>query len=286
MSSTSQYYDEEIKAEEKRAQKQYNKISAQTAAINNQYANDMNAVVDTGVQNSVNKLQGEIDKIPTAYQSIYDMNAIQQKINERQVAENMANLGQTNSGLSRTQQTALAIQRSNSDAATRQQHNAATLSLKQQIADVVAQGETQKAQNLANANYETAKANANTYNQLLSAADSRAYSTALQRMNNAAAIEQARIEAENKFGKQITTEYENNAIWVYQNGGEKALNEYLNKIQAKEGFSDAQLIALGRFIQQNYLPQTDQNKINNFRISTDAPTYGEMQKYLAEQQKG
>lgn len=42
-----------------------------------------------------------------AYDDSYRENAIQKLINERQVAESMANMGLTDSGLNRTQQTAV-----------------------------------------------------------------------------------------------------------------------------------------------------------------------------------
>ncbi len=52
-----------------------------------------------------------------AYDESYRENAIQKLINERQVAESMANMGITNSGLSRSQQTAVQLSYANQKAA-------------------------------------------------------------------------------------------------------------------------------------------------------------------------
>lgn len=67
--------------------------------------------------NSTNKLyDAQVDKQSKAYEDKYRENAIQKLINERQVAENMANLGLTNSGLNRTQQTAVQLSYANNKA--------------------------------------------------------------------------------------------------------------------------------------------------------------------------
>ena len=146
------------------------RIAEQQAAnteMTNQYIQDINSVIDKSTDAAVNKVQGEIDKLPTTYQSTFDANAVNQKINERKLANRMENLGLTDSGLNRTQQTALTIQRANADAATRQQMNAASLSLKQQIADIISQGESKKAENAATAKYNLAQQNQSIYNSLM-----------------------------------------------------------------------------------------------------------------------
>lgn len=68
--------------------------------------------------NSTNQLyDAQLDKQKNAYDNSYRENAIQKLINERKVAENMANLGLTNSGLNRTQQTAVQLSYANQKAA-------------------------------------------------------------------------------------------------------------------------------------------------------------------------
>ena len=57
-----------------------------------------------------------IEQASKAYEDQYRTNAVQKLINERQVAENMANLGLTDSGLNRTQQTAVQLSYANNKA--------------------------------------------------------------------------------------------------------------------------------------------------------------------------
>lgn len=77
---------------------------------------ESNAFYDSQVA-STNKLyDAEAEKAGKAYEDSYRENAVQKLINERQVAENMANLGLTNSGLNRTQQTAVQLSYANQKA--------------------------------------------------------------------------------------------------------------------------------------------------------------------------
>lgn len=246
----------------------------QTANTNmtNQYIADQNAIVDKSVANAVDKVNTQISGLPTQYQSAFDANAIQQKINERQTAEHMANMGLTDSGLNRTQQTAFAVQRSNADAALRQQMNAATVSLKQQIADLYASGETQKMQTAADAKYQLAQTNQSVYNTYMDNLNSRAYAYAENEANNRAAIEKARIEAaqkqqeqytkwalENGYGydtsgnlvytgqtnggRNLTPEMYQEAISLYNPADETAFNDYIVMLKTL-GYNEKQIVDL------------------------------------------
>ena len=55
----------------------------------------------------------QINETENSYEDLYRENAVQKLINEREVAENMANLGLTDSGLNRTQQTAVQLSYAN-----------------------------------------------------------------------------------------------------------------------------------------------------------------------------
>ena len=245
MATYKSYYNEyeknNLSAVQKRIAEQQNK----NTAMSNQYVADQNAIVDKNISNSVNKVQGEIDKLPTAYQASFDANAIQQKINERQVAERMANMGLTNSGLNRTQQTAINIQHSNADAALRQQMNAATASLKQQIADLYASGESQKADIASKARYELEQKNQSVYDTGMTNFYSAADSYANQRLENDALIEKARIEAAAKAEEarikaeqeaeknklKLTGEIFDEAYELYDPNNENAFYDYIEKLE-------------------------------------------------------
>lgn len=199
----------------------------------NERTSGFNKIVDNATNQAVGKVQGEIDKLPTAYQSAYDVNAIQQKINEREVAERMANYGLTDSGLNRTQQTAINIQRSNADAALTQQKNAVTASLKQQIADIRADAEKQKAQNKLTV-----------YNAYMDELESNAVTYANNQAANRAAIKKAQIEAaaaaKKDARKLLGTDYNKEAFEIYQAKGTEALYSYANKLYSL-GYTENQV---------------------------------------------
>ncbi len=83
-------------APDKKAEEDFINSTYDKAAVNVQDINDKK-VSDTN----------------TEYASQYERNAVQKLINEKQVAEKMANLGLTDSGLNRTQQTAVQLSYAN-----------------------------------------------------------------------------------------------------------------------------------------------------------------------------
>ena len=97
------------------------------------------AAAETTVKNQQITLQGQSDiaLLDGKYRSIYDENAVRQYIGERRVAENMANMGLTDSGLNRTQQTALQVSRGNADYNTRLQYESAVRSIEQSVRDEI-----------------------------------------------------------------------------------------------------------------------------------------------------
>lgn len=233
--------------------KDYDKyIKENTAATNKkieQRSAGLNQIVDNATNQAVGKVQTEIDKLPTAYQSAYDVNAIQQKINEREVAERMANLGLTNSGLNRTQQTAINIQRSNADAALTQQKNAATASLKQQIADLYASGESQKAQNKLNV-----------YNTYMDELESGAVNYANNQATNRANVQSAKIKAQQS---QIEAEQKANA------SDNALLPDFLtdNKAELEQQFLNLDDAAFQNYLERyRYMGYSDYllNKVYNY----------------------
>ena len=164
---------------QKNAEQQHKVYADKNNAAGTAYINDMNTVIDANTQRATEKIEGQISALPQHYQSGYESNAIQQKINERQLAERMANMGLTNSGLNRTQQTAINIQRSNADAALTRQKNAAMASLRSQIADVIANANSEKNTLAAQSKYDTATRNNEMYASFMNQADQRAYDRAV-----------------------------------------------------------------------------------------------------------
>ena len=159
-----------------------------------QYATDyeskMNAAIDQSAQTVLNNLESEKQSLPSQYKKQYDINAVQELVNRRQLGETMARMGLTDSGLNRTQQTALTLQRGNADASVRAAEQEAARKLQQAIDEAIANREAQKLQNSASI---WGQANTDILNNL----------TALQNSarQNAASQYNAELEAEQAAAK-------------------------------------------------------------------------------------
>ncbi|MBO5020605.1 MAG: hypothetical protein J6D52_08070 [Clostridia bacterium] len=95
-------YDNILKESEEFYKNQESQALANKNATFDQQVNNVNQNYDFAVKNT-----------NTAYEDKYRQNAIQKLINERQVAENMANMGISNSGLSRSQAAATQLSYAN-----------------------------------------------------------------------------------------------------------------------------------------------------------------------------
>ncbi len=73
----------------------------------------INAGYDAQINDTQTLYDKEINDANTAYTNEYERNAVQKLINEKQIAERNANLGLTDSGLNRTQQTAAQLSYAN-----------------------------------------------------------------------------------------------------------------------------------------------------------------------------
>ncbi len=113
----------------------YNQLLAEQAEARKQQAQQM---ADIKNAQAILDAQTEIGKLSSKYRTVYDENAVNQYINERRIAENMANLGLTDSGLNRTQQTAVKLTRGNADLATRLNYESAVENIEQSARDEIA----------------------------------------------------------------------------------------------------------------------------------------------------
>ena len=129
----------------------------------NQLINDIQAAIDKTTVASTKPYETQMEQLPDTYRKLFDANAVQELVGRRQVQEAMANMGLTDSGLNRTQQTALSVQRGNADAAARLEQQQKTQELQDQIAALIASGEAQKQQQAASIRNNTA----NWYNDSL-----------------------------------------------------------------------------------------------------------------------
>ena len=106
-------------------------------------------VYDTQKLQTQNTYNRQIDETSKAYEDLYDENAVQRLINEREVAENMANLGITDSGLNRTQQTAVQLSYANSKNKIDVTRQKAIDTLTAQLADAITKLDIEQNDNAA-----------------------------------------------------------------------------------------------------------------------------------------
>ncbi len=155
MSYYKQYDDENLENKNK-----------QIAAVNETAAKNKQTITDN--------YNAQINEAETQYDDQYRINAVQKLINERQVAESMANAGLTNSGLNRTQQTAVQLSYANNKAQLDRQKQSAIDNLNREMNAYLTEVETSASSSIASIE--------DTYNQ-----NRQSYVTAMQ---------QADIEAE------------------------------------------------------------------------------------------
>ncbi len=147
----------------------------------------INAAIDRATASSTNPYKTQMEQLPSQYQSLFDANAVQELVGRRQVQEAMANMGLTDSGLNRTQQTALSVQRGNADASVRLAQQQKTQELQDKISQLVENAAAQKQQQEASIRAN----NSDWYNTLLS----NFYSTAQQQGTSLYNAEQERAAA-------------------------------------------------------------------------------------------
>lgn len=102
--------------------------------------------IDRGAQTAGEQYRQRIDDAPTQLREQLDLNDLDERVQRRQLAENMANAGLTDSGLNRTQQTALSLQRGNADAASRRSSEEYVRAAQNAIDQILADAAQQKAQ--------------------------------------------------------------------------------------------------------------------------------------------
>lgn len=139
-------YDEYYRANLENGQQRIDEVNAAAKKRNEELMRQIGAAIDQSAGAQENTYQQSIDKAPSAYQKLYDANTIGELIGRRQLQESMANMGLTDSGLSRTQDTALTVQRQNADATVRADQTEYVNKLKSAIDTVRANAAAQKAE--------------------------------------------------------------------------------------------------------------------------------------------
>lgn len=202
-----------------------NQIHEQRKQSDQQLIDSVNAAIDRTTAASTKPYQTQIEQLPEAYQKQFDANAVQELVGRRKVEEAMANMGLTDSGLNRTQQTALSVQRGNADAAARLEQQKKTQELQDKIAQLIEAGAAQKQQQAAGVLSNTSNwfndALASSYNTAMQqgtsmynadlAREEQARQAELDRQNALAVAEKQKEAAQEKAKQQ---EFENKMAMV------------------------------------------------------------------------
>lgn len=122
----------------------YNTYKKLGAAQQNADIAASDKLYDTQKQQTQNTYNRQINETSKNYEDLYDENAVQRLINEREIAENMANSGLTDSGLNRTQQTAVQLSYANSKNKIDTTRQKAIDTLTASLADTISKLDTDK----------------------------------------------------------------------------------------------------------------------------------------------
>lgn len=227
MASSVQTYIDELYNQ---GQTQANRLKEQRTQADEEFIRQANEAIDRNTAASTKPYQSQIEQLPGQYQKLYDANAVQELVNRRQVQETMSNMGLTDSGLNRTQQTAIALQRGNADADTRLAQQQKTQELQDKIAELIEAGAAQKQQQEASVRNNTS----NWYNDLLSSVYSNAVQQGTSRYNAEQEAAAAKAAAEAEAAAKAQQQQFDNAISVItamKNAGasEEAMLDYMSK---------------------------------------------------------
>lgn len=167
---------------------------------------EKNKIFDSRYQNTQNLYGKTIKDTEASYDEAQQKNELQKYINEKQLQENMANLGLTDSGLNRTQQTAVQLSYANNKADLNRQRQSAvdalTLEMKSKLTDI---------------DTDRATAEADIKDKYTSLATSNAQSTYSANLDY---IQKAQ-EAEEDRKNRVTFSYIDDPQIVYDENGEE-----------------------------------------------------------------
>lgn len=207
----------------------------------------INDAIDRATASSTTPYKTQMAQLPSQYQPLFDANAVQELVGRRQVQEAMANMGLTDSGLNRTQQTALTVQRGNADANVRLAQQQKTQELQDKISQLIENAAAQKQQQEATIRGNTS----DWYNTLLS----NYYNTAQQQGTSLYNAEMERAAA--------AAEAEKDRLAAAEASKEALRKEMLTIVQKKASDYSTPEEA------KSYL----ENMVNNGYISPDDAVY-------------
>lgn len=247
------------------------KTKADKQASTQKYITGQGEIIDRATDNSVKKVQEQIDAAPGEYQNLFDRNALSEMVGRHAAEVKMANMGMSDSGLNRSTQAALSARRMNADADARKSMREYVNGLETAITDITVAGESQKQQIALDANKSMddwfTQLDAQTRSYLTSGLDANrqnSYTYGADMWNaqqeNAATVEAAKIKAaaDTEAAKaQAAKDANNLLIDLMDKGGmtyeEASAAVFGGSAQTAEAQHDAQIAkAVGAITEEEY----------------------------------
>lgn len=199
----------------------------------------INAGDDSQIENTKAAIDKQIGDTKAAYEAAYQKNAVQKLINEKQIAERNANLGLTDSGLNRTQQTAAQLSYANQKGNIDVARQGALDELGLQLTDAVTTLQNQKASDVRNAE--------NQWDTLSTEQGANAYNTQLNYYNDQIKSDTEALTDIEKNEQETALELEKARIAAESGNNDSNNKASLQKIYWFRGVSDES----GRYIYYN-----------------------------------
>lgn len=249
----------------------YQKYLKEYEAKQNESIAASDAVYDSQIKTIEDTYNQNINKAKQEYEDDYRANAVQKKVNEFYIAEDMANMGLTNSGLSRMQVTANNLSYANNKAKLDRQRQSMVDSLTMEMTNLISSAKTEKlsaAQGIRDSYAELAAKNATTAYEAELEADTektKAYYSYLEK--------QAKANEENKIALYDYAYKYKNASGVdvnvyYKDGKKYELARGRNPYTNSNNTNDAAVKKYGTF-DNGYQPKG---------VVIDGVDYGKLKK--------
>ena len=139
-------YETHLKDQKKKHNAEAEADIAQYEKDNAALKEQINASLDASAESQAEVYRQEIEQAPLDSRALYDQNAMREAVDRKKIEESLANMGMTDSGLTSSMQTALAVQKSRADSSVRAAERQRIRAAESTIDQIYANKELQKAQ--------------------------------------------------------------------------------------------------------------------------------------------
>lgn len=239
----------------KPAKKLGNQAMNESVSAGKQYVKEMNPYYENTAKQLISSASQSKNRLNQDYQSAYDLNAVRQLISQRQLKEQMANAGLSDSGLNRSQQTALATSKANADAAIDRNKLAANVDIESQLQNNLSTNENNKIMQNAQAMWQARQSGLSAKQGYLQ----NAFGYGANTYNNEQQIEAT--AKENEKSREFTAEQ--------------------NKASLQAEYDKAMLSSSNSNTSDKALSENDKKKLKSFVTEMgDIPNSAELENYI------